>query len=76
MAINSADARQLARVILMAYGEDVVTIANILRPLRTEWPAINWMTELTTIATAWQPFIDAGLSITWWLNEVDRLSTP
>jgi len=76
MAINAADARQLARVILMAYFEDYSTIAMILKPLRTEWPSINWMTELTTIATTWQPFLDSGLSIAWWLNEVDRQSQP
>lgn len=76
MAINAADARQLARVILLAYFEDYMTVAAILKPLRTEWPTINWMTELTTIATTWQPFLDSGLSIQWWLNEVDRRSQP
>jgi len=76
MAINAADARQLARVILMAYGEDVTRPALILKPLRAEWPSINWITELTTIATTWQPFIDSGLSIQWWLDEVARQSQP
>jgi hypothetical protein len=76
MAINAADARQLARVILMAYFEDVATVASILRPLRTEFPTVNWMAELTTIATNWQPFLTSGLSIQWWLNEVDRQSQP
>lgn len=76
MAINAADARQLARVILMAHREDYRVVASILRPLRTEWPAINWIGELTTIATTWQPFLDSGLSIQWWINEVDRLSQP
>ena len=74
MAINAADARQLARVILMSYGEDYQLVASILKPLRAEFPTINWMAELTTIATTWQPFLDSGLSIQWWLNEVDRLS--
>ena len=76
MAINAADARQLARVILMAYGENYQLVGIILKPLRTEWPSINWMTELTTIATTWQPFLDSGLSVQWWLNEVDLLSQP
>lgn len=76
MAINAADARQLARVMLLAYFEDVDTIARILKPLRTEWPSINWMTELTAVATAWVPFAESGLSVTWWLNEVDRQSQP
>ena len=74
MAINAADARQLARVILIAYFEDYQRVAYLLKPLRQEWPTINWMAELTTIATTWQPFLDSGLSIQWWLNEVDRLS--
>jgi len=76
MAINAADARQLARVILMAYVEDYTTVAAILKPLRQEWPTINWIAELTTIATNWQPFLDSGLSIQWWINEVDRQSQP
>jgi len=76
MAINAADARQLARVILLAYREDYTTVAAILAPLRVEWPSIDWMTELTTIATTWQPFLDSGLSVQWWLNEVDRRSQP
>jgi len=76
MAINAADARQLARVILMAYFEDYTTVAAILRPLRTEWPSINWIGELSTIALSWQPFIDSGLSIQWWLDEVNRQSQP
>lgn len=74
MAINASDARQLARVILMAYAEDVSTVALILRPLRAQWTTIDWMAELTAIATTWQPFLDSGLSIQWWLNEVDRQS--
>lgn len=74
MAINAADARQLARVILLSYGEDYELVGKILRPLRAEFPTIAWMTELTTIATTWQPFLDSGLSTQWWLNEVDRLS--
>ena len=60
----------------MAYAKDYDTVAAILRPLRTEFPTINWIGELTTIATTWQPFLDTGLSIQWWINEVDRLSQP
>ena len=60
----------------MSYGENYDLVAQILKPLRIEWPNINWMTELTTIATNWQPFLDRGLSVDWWLNEVDRLSQP
>ena len=75
MPINAADARQLAQVMLKAYGEDYGLIGSILKPLRTDFPGINWMNELTTIALAWQPFIDSGLSIQWWLDQVNRLSS-
>lgn len=76
MAINAADARQLSRVILMSYGSDYELVGALLKPLRTEFPTISWIAELTTIAMNWQPFLDSGLSIQWWINEVDRLSTP
>ena len=76
MPINAADARQLSQVILTAYGEDYPLIATLLKPLRISFPGINWMGELTTIATTWQPFIDSGLSIQWWLDQVNRLSAP
>jgi hypothetical protein len=76
MPINNADARQLSRVLLMAYFEDVSTIAAILKPLRTEWPSINWITELTTVVMSWQPFLDSGLSLQWFVNEIDRQSQP
>jgi len=74
MPINQADARQLAQVMLTAYGEDYETIAAILRPLRVQWPTIDWMGALTDIATTHQLFIDHGLSIAWWLAEVEARS--
>lgn len=76
MAINAADARQLARIMLEAYGEDLQTVALILRPLRVQLPTIDWVGELTTMARAHQPFVASGLSVDWWLLEVDRLSQP
>ena len=74
MAINAADARQLAAVIISAYGEDCATVAAILAPLRAQWPTIDWMVELTTVANQNAAFLASGLSIDWWLAEVDRRS--
>jgi hypothetical protein len=76
MAINAADARQLAGIMLEAYFEDYTIIAAIMRPLRVHLPTINWMGELRTVAQTHQAFIDSGLSIDWWCDEVDRQSTP
>lgn len=72
MPINAADARQLARVILAAYAEDYATIADILRPLIVQWPSIDWMGALTTEALAHPAFAASGLSVQWWLDEIDR----
>ena len=76
MPINAADARQLCQVMLDSYAEDYDVIGKILLPLRQRWPTIDWMAELTTQAQSHQPFIDGGLSVAWWLAEVDRRSTP
>lgn len=76
MPINASDARQLSKVILNAYFEDYSTVAAILKPLRAQWPTIDWMAELSTMALTHQPFIDSGLSIQWWLDEVNRQSQP
>lgn len=76
MPINQADARQLASVILAAYFEDYDTIANLLRPLRQQWPTIDWMAALGDVARTHQAFVDSGLSVEWWLAVVDARSTP
>ena len=75
MPINQADARQLAQVMLLAYGEDIEQVVAILRPLIAQWPSIDWMGELRTVAATHQGFIDSGLSVQWWLNEVERRLT-
>ena len=75
MPINQADARQLAQVMLLAYGEDIEQVVAILRPLTVQWPSIDWMGELRTVAATFQGFIDSGLSVQAWLNEVQRRLT-
>jgi hypothetical protein len=72
MAINAAERNAFVRSLMSALGEDYSTMGRLVYYLRLELPAVDWPTVLATIATNWQPFIDSGLSIDWWVNEVMR----
>ena len=72
MAINNAEKNALVRAILLAFGEDYQAMGRLIHYLRLDLPAIDWPTTLATIAASWQPFIDSGLSIDWWVSEVIR----
>ena len=72
MAINAAERNALIRSLLSAFGEDYSAMGRLIYYLRLELPAVDWPTVLATIAANWQPFIDSGLSIQWWVNEVMR----
>lgn len=72
MAINPAEGNALVRCFLSAFGTDYQAMGKLVYYLRLELPAVNWPVILATIASSWQPFIDSGLSIDWWVNEVMR----
>lgn len=72
MAINAAERNALVRCLLSAFGSDYDAMGRLVYYLRLELPAVDWPTVLATLASGWQPFIDSGLSITWWVNEVMR----
>ena len=72
MAINPSERNALVRSLLLAFGEDYQAMGRLVHYLRLELPAVDWPTTLANIAAAWQPFIDSGLSIDWWVNEVMR----
>jgi len=72
MAITPAERNALIRCLLSAFGTDYESMGRLVYYLRLELPAVDWPTVLATIAANWQPFIDSGLSIQWWVNEVMR----
>lgn len=55
-------------------GEDVALGGTILDYLRTAFPGFDWPGILRTRAATWQPYIDNGLSITQFVDEVIRIS--
>lgn len=72
MAITTAERQAIMRAVLLAFGEDYQAMGRLVHFLRLQAPTIDWPAVLTTMASAWQPFIDSGLSVTWWVNEVLR----
>lgn len=70
MAITIPERNALVRCLLSAFGSDHAAMGRLVYYLRLELPAVDWPTTLATIAAAWQPFIDSGLSIDWWVNTV------
>lgn len=72
MAITPTERNALVRCLLSAFGEDYSAMGRLVYYLRLELPAVDWPTVLANIASNWQPFIDSGLSIDWWVNEVMR----
>ena len=73
MAISNNERRLIIIALLTAYGEGGAwPIAQMIHYLITALPGITWEAELRTQAAAYQPFIDSGLSIAAWCDEVMR----
>jgi len=75
MAINAGDRDKLLQAVLSAFGEDYQGVAKVIRYLVANFGTVAWMTSLRVQAAAWVPFQQSGLSITWWCDEVQRLSS-
>ena len=73
MAITNPERRAIILALFAAYGEGGAwPIAQMMHYLITALPSIAWETELRSQAASYQPFIDSGLSITAWCDEVMR----
>lgn len=57
---------------LEAFGEDALSVGRMVARLIANEPSIDWIGELSSVAEEYQPFIDSGLSVEWWLSEVER----
>ena len=71
--VSQAERRAAMDILLQTYGEDYQQAATVMRYLTAAIPGMDWMNYLRQRAAIYQPFIDSGLSINWWLDEVQRL---
>lgn len=72
--LSQAEQRAAIDGLFKAAGEDVNEAGIILAYLETVLPSFSWENTLRTRAAIWQPYIDSGLSISAFCDEVIRLA--
>jgi hypothetical protein len=70
--LSTAEQRGAIDGLLKVAHEDPSQGGIVLNYLQTVLPAFTWAAQLKTRAALWQPFIDDGLSINAWCDEVIR----
>lgn len=76
MPLNASERTQIARSFLKCFGEDAATCGRALRFIAVF--TVGQTDLLSTVqaeALAWQPFLDSGLSIEAWNDELARIYT-
>ena len=72
MALNASERNIFADGILRCFGEDAHTAGRFLRFLN-DVAGVSLLTNVQSRAAVYQPFIDSGLTISWWQGEVARI---
>ena len=68
--MNAADRLAVVTSIFDAFGEDYDQMGRLVHHLQINLPGEDWATIIGDFAAAYQPFIDSGLSIDWWVTTV------
>jgi hypothetical protein len=73
MPLNQSEKVQVCRAFLKCFGEDAELCGRTLRFI-DQFTAgqTNLLDTLKAEALVWQPFIDAGLSIDWWNQQMEH----
>lgn len=73
MPLNAAERNQVVDAFFKCFGEDAAHCGRTLRFFSDfTVGSVNLLSTLQTRAFLWQPFIDSGLSIQAWVDEVTR----
>lgn len=74
MPLNAAERNQVVDAFFRCFGEEAQDTGRALR-FMSEFTVgtVNLLATLQTRAFSWQPFIDSGLSIQAWVDEVTRI---
>lgn len=72
--LSQAEQRAAIDGLLKAAGEDAQEGGIILAYLQSVLPAFAWETTLRSRAAVWQPYLNSGLSISAFCDEVVRLA--
>ena len=72
--MNTVERQGIGMATLDAFGEDYHSMGLLVHHLRLRVPGEDWEANLTALASSYQPFIDSGLSIDWWVQTVIALA--
>ena len=72
--INTNERNAIIDLLMTVSGEDAAKGGVILDFLQTGLPGIAWATILRTRAANWQPYIESGLSISAFCDEIVRMA--
>jgi hypothetical protein len=74
MPLNAAERNQVVDAFFKCFGEEANDTGRALR-FMSEFTVgqVDLLATLQTRAFSWQPFIDSGLSIQGWVDEVTRI---
>jgi hypothetical protein len=74
MPLNAAERNQVVDSFFRCFGEDSSNCGRALRFMSDfTVGSVNLLSTLQTRAFLWQPFIDSGLSIQAWVDDVTRI---
>lgn len=74
MPLNAAERNQVVDAFFKCFGEDSNACGRTLRFFSDfTVGTVNLLATLQTRAFLWQPFIDSGLSIQAWVDDVTRV---
>jgi hypothetical protein len=74
MPLNAAERNQVVDAFFKCFGEESYDTGRALRFMSDFTVGqVNLLSTLATRAFLWQPFIDSGLSIQAWVDDVTRI---
>jgi len=73
MPLNAGERSDLAHAFLTCFGEDAQPMGKIMKFMsQFTVGQVNLLVDVENAATTWQPFLDSGLSIQAWKDELAR----
>ena len=73
MPLNASERTQIAQAFLRCFGENADWCGRTLFFVNQFTVGnVNLLADVQSAADTWQPFIDSGLTISWWKDEVAR----
>jgi len=74
MPLNASEKNQIAQSFLKCFGEDAFWCARTLKFVSQYTNQnVNLLADVQAAALTWQPFIDSGLTISAWNDELARV---